>query len=297
MSAMQGGVTQITRTRVGPATARSTRARLGTKTTTMRRVKVGMCDASTSTEAEAATVSETPTAPPAAAAPKSRPETSDCTSVLEEEGDPVSFGTIGVSVGGFLLVYGFGAFFEYFPGQSVSAPMLIYGFIIALLGSALKYAELKPLNCKTFTDADKLRASQATDIQVQVKNDVTRFRYGDEQHMEEALERIFLFGRRAAGGIARRDSPKLVGLKEQVINGTYALVMVFESEKVDLAGWEGRREKIERFFGPGITCEIYQRGELYDVCLISQGKGGSGKDERPDALPQLMPGLKPRQGR
>ena len=236
-----------------------------------------------------------------AGAPRTAPAYSDCTRVVEKEDglniSELSFGTIGVTVGLSMLLYGFGAFFNYLPGQSGSAPLLIYGFIISLLGSALKYAQLDPLDCRTYEDADKLRASQATDIQVQVKSDTTRYRYGDEQHLEEALERIFLFGRRAAGGIARRDSPELVGLQERVINGFYALVLVFESPKVDIAGWEGRREKIERFFGPDISCEIYERpGDLYDVCLISNGKGGSGTDSRPDALPQLMPGLQPRRG-
>ena len=171
-----------------------------------------------------------------AGAPRTAPAYSDCTRVVEKEDglniSELSFGTIGVTVGLSMLLYGFGAFFNYLPGQSGSAPLLIYGFIISLLGSALKYAQLDPLDCRTYEDADKLRASQATDIQVQVKSDTTRYRYGDEQHLEEALERIFLFGRRAAGGIARRDSPELVGLQERVINGFYALVLVFESPKV-----------------------------------------------------------------
>lgn len=30
---------------------------------------------------------------------------------------------------------------------------------------------------------------------MQVREDVTRYRYGDEQHLEEALARVFLFNR------------------------------------------------------------------------------------------------------
>ena len=126
------------------------------------------------------------------AAPRTAPAYSDCTRVVEKEDglniSELSFGTIGVTVGLSMLLYGFGAFFNYLPGQSGSAPLLIYGFIISLLGSALKYAQLDPLDCRTYEDADKLRASQATDIQVQVKSDTTRYRYGDEQHLEEALD-------------------------------------------------------------------------------------------------------------
>ena len=29
---------------------------------------------------------------------------------------------------------------------------------------------------------------------MQVRSDVTRYRYGDEQHLEEALKRIFKYG-------------------------------------------------------------------------------------------------------
>ena len=55
-----------------------------------------------------------------------------------------------------------------------------------------QYAELKPVECKTTAAALPLREAQATDIQKQVKSDVTRYRYGDEQHLDEALNRILM---------------------------------------------------------------------------------------------------------
>jgi hypothetical protein len=126
----------------------------------------------------------------------------------------------------------------------VSSLLLIYGFIISLIGFALKYAQLDPLECVTYRvrrdgrrrslaptvstfdrspfqltdehfqitsfypsrpvrrpltfsllrppqDALALRESQTTAILTQVRNDVTRYRYGDEQHLEEALGFIF----------------------------------------------------------------------------------------------------------
>ena len=64
-----------------------------------------------------------------------------------------SFGTIGLSVGLPLLLYGFCAYFSFLPGADISALMLIYGFPISLIGFALKYAELEPLTCVTYEDA------------------------------------------------------------------------------------------------------------------------------------------------
>ena len=194
-----------------------------------------------------------------------------------------------------MLVYGFCSYFHYLPGdESISSLVLIYGFIIALLGFARKYAELPPLECVVYADADALRASQATDIQVQVKNDVTRFRYGDEEHLEEAIERVFMSGR--AGGVPRRNLPTLVGLEERVVDGLYALVLQCDCPKLAFEDFAKRQDKFTSFFGPGVKAQISEFGAAkVEVALVSEGQGGSGKDTRPDVMPQLMPGLQPRQ--
>ncbi len=105
-----------------------------------------------------------------------------------------------------------------------------------------------------------------------MREDVTRYRYGDEQHLEEALDRIFRFGKVQASiagpgvtdvhailrkeakeslaafketvkwqsltgisacdvllqggskGVPRRFTPVLKGVREEVIDGAYALV-------------------------------------------------------------------------
>merc|ERR1711990_977642 len=133
----------------------------------------------------------------------------------------VSFGTIGMSVGLPLLLYGFGAYFSFLPGTGVSAIMLIYGFPISLIGFALKYAELLPLECEAYEDAVNVREEQATAVLTQLRNDVTRYRYGDEQHLEEAMNIVFKFNR--PGGLQKRQRPKLVGVSEQMVNGRYAI--------------------------------------------------------------------------
>ena len=73
-------------------------------------------------------------------------------------------------------------------------------------------------------------------------------RYGDEQHLEEALDRIFRIGKQ--GGLPRRLAPLLKGLREVVEDGAYTLVLEFES-KLTPEQWEERQPKIQSFFGPG----------------------------------------------
>lgn len=182
-----------------------------------------------------------------------------------------SFGTIGLIVGVALLSYGFGAYFTVLPGSEWSALMLTYGFPLSVIGFALKYAELKPVPCVTYEDAFKLREAQATEILVQVRSDVTRFRYGDEQHLEEALKRIFKYG--MGGGISKRYAPVLQSIREEVRGqGRYCLTLIFEAKNLKLSDFEERQPKFQSFFGPGVVAEIAEGdGEhLYEVRLIAQ---------------------------
>jgi len=181
-----------------------------------------------------------------------------------------SFGTIGLTVGTALLSYGFGAYFTILPGSEWSAIMLTYGFPLAVIGFALKYAELKPVACVTYKDAFLLRESQATDILKQVRSDVTRYRYGDEQHLEEALKRIFRYGQ--GGGISRRYAPRLQYIREEVRGeGRYTLTLVFEAKNLKLSDFEDRQAKFQSFFGPGVNAEIAagEKADFYEVRLIT----------------------------
>jgi len=202
----------------------------------------------------------------------------------------VSFGTIGLVTGVALLIYGFGAYFDLLPGGSLSALMLIYGFPATIVGFALKYAELKPVPCKTTPQAMSLRDTKATDIQKQVRQDTTRYRYGDEQHLEEALERIFRYGK--AEGIPRRYGPELRALREEIKDGEYALVLEFESPKLTVEQWMDRQGKFQSFFGPGIVAEMNPVSGGMDVALITDGSGkGKEGNEQGEVLPPLMPGM------
>ncbi|GIL63449.1 hypothetical protein Vafri_17502 [Volvox africanus] len=205
----------------------------------------------------------------------------------------VSFGSILTPIGLGLLVWGFGAYTTLLPGADLSSLFLIYGFPISLLGFALNYAQLKPVPCKTSKVAFDLRGSQMTDIQKQIREDVTRFRYGDEQHLEEALDRIFKPNR--PGGISRKLLPLLTGIREEVTDGAYTLVLEFSSS-LEADKWEAFRPKIQSFFGPGIIARLDKTDGGMDVALVCDGSGTgrTGKDKK-DVLPPLMPGLKARQ--
>eukprot|EP00798_Chlamydomonas_sp_ICE-L_P015610 gene15610-21715_t len=208
----------------------------------------------------------------------------------------VSFGSILVPTGSVLLFFGFGAYFQLWGGGDLSSVALVYGLPATLLGFALSYAQLDPVDCKTNKAALALRDAQMTDIQKQVRDDTTRYRYGDEAHLEEALDRIWRIGK--SGGIPRKFSPVLTGLREEVIDGRYALILQFAS-KLEDDKWIAKEDKYKQFFGPGIVVETSRTGTAsVEVALITDGSGaGRGGGERPEVLPQLMPGLKARQSR
>ncbi|RRT85668.1 hypothetical protein B296_00008575 [Ensete ventricosum] len=130
--------------------------------------------------------------------------------------------------------------------------------------------------------------SHQRDYCLLVRSDVIRYRYGDEQHLDEALKRIFQYG-------------------QVTEDGKYCLVLVFEAKALKLSDFEQRQvyhlfhfnyylltielhidltftilqAKFTSFFGPGIIAEIgdfllpfslWKGGEadLYEVRLISQ---------------------------
>jgi len=208
----------------------------------------------------------------------------------------ISFGTIGLSVGLSFLVYGFGAFFQFLPFGSISSLLLIYGFPISLIGAALQYAKLDPVPCLSYEKAVALRDAQATSIQLQVRSDVTRYRYGDEQHLDEALKRIFRLGQ--AGGIAKKAVPKLTGLREVVTEGMYTLTLEFD-DNCPFEDFDSRQPKIEGFFGPGVKAVLTKTDAGTDVALISTGDSGTIPDEDDlwEILPPLQPGLPARRVR
>ncbi|MGL4879707.1 MAG: DUF2854 domain-containing protein, partial [Waterburya sp.] len=142
-----------------------------------------------------------------------------------------------------------------------------YGIPLLLGGLALKAAELKPVpyTVETSPEIKQLR-SQATPTQEQLRKDVTRYRYGQEAHLDESLAKL---------GLSPTDEerPQLVGIQEQSRDGAYTLLMEYYSPFFSLEEWQQRREKIEKFFGPDIIVEIAQPEESkINVALIENKK-------------------------
>ena len=139
-----------------------------------------------------------------------------------------------------------------------------YGIPLLLGGLALKASELKPVNFSqpTTPAVEQLRKSQATSTQNQIRDDVMRYRYGQQAHLDESLERL---------GLSPTDEerPVLIGLRETEVDGAYTLVLEFASPLMDLDTWQQKQEKIEKFFGPGIRVDLTQPEEdQVDVAMI-----------------------------
>ncbi|BAU65618.1 hypothetical protein STA3757_30070 [Stanieria sp. NIES-3757] len=176
----------------------------------------------------------------------------------------ISLSSLGLTVGSILTVIGFIAYAT--GNATLNLAGLFYGVPILLGGLALKAAELKPIpySVPTSPEIIALREQQATPTQNQLRQDVTRFRYGQEAHLDESLEKI---------GLSPTDEerPELIGLRETATDGVYTLILEFASPFISLEQWQNKQEKIEKFFGPNIKANITQPEErMIDLALIKQ---------------------------
>lgn len=161
---------------------------------------------------------------------------------------------VGLTVGSILTVIGFVA---YGTGNStLNLAGFFYGIPLLLGGLALKAAKLKPIPFlkETTPEVLALRKEKATATQNQLRLDVTRYRYGQEAHLDEALQRL---------GLSPTDDerPILTKIQEDKIDNHYALILYFDSPLIKLETWQEKQEKITKFFGPGIEAKISLAGE------------------------------------
>jgi hypothetical protein len=172
-------------------------------------------------------------------------------------------GFLLLSIGGVLTVVGFVAYFA--ESATLNLVGFFYGIPILLGGLALRASELKPVPFSKPTSETvlALREQQATQTQNQVRADVTRYRYGQEAHLDDALERL---------GLSPNDEarPTLTGLREEMREGAYTLVLEFTSRLIPLEKWQEKQPKIEAFFGPGIRAEIEQpQANAIELALVT----------------------------
>ncbi len=140
-----------------------------------------------------------------------------------------------------------------------------YGVPLLLGGLALKAAELKPVPYRDAPRPEVIAARpQATPTQTQIRKDVTRYRYGQEAHLDTTL---------ASLGLSPSDEerPVLVAIAETLKDGAYTLLLEFDSPAVPLEVWQSKQAKMETFFGPHIAVEIQApEPERVTVALIRQ---------------------------
>lgn len=174
----------------------------------------------------------------------------------------IPLAAVGLTVGGILTLVGF---YAYAVGlNTLNLAGFFYGIPLLLGGLALKAAELKPVpfRVETSPEIKALKEQQATPTQIQLVKDVTRYRYGQEAHLDESLAKVGL-------SPTDEDRPELMAIEETATDGSYTLVMEFYSPFFTLEQWQERQEKIEKFFGPNIKVKITQPEESQiDLALI-----------------------------
>ena len=174
----------------------------------------------------------------------------------------ISLANLALVVGGIIAAVGFAAYFTDKPTLNLAG--FFYGIPLLLGGLALKAAELEPVDFSEPTSAEVLllRESQATDTQNQVRKDITRFRYGQPAHLDDALGRL---------GLAPTDEerPLLQGLREVDVDGAYGLILEFYSPLIPIEVWEEKQDKIATFFGPGLRAQVsHKAGDKIELALI-----------------------------
>lgn len=185
----------------------------------------------------------------------------------------ISLGKWGLILGIGLTALGIAAYIGGYPTLNLAA--FFSGVPLALIGLALKAAELKPIPYSEPPSPElrQLRDAQATPILKLLRQNVTRYRYGHEAHLDESLERLGL-------APSREERPVLKSIREADWDGRYALVLRFASPHVPLESWQERQAKIERFFGPGVQAALTpSESDAIELALIATGEPSAAEAE------------------
>lgn len=172
----------------------------------------------------------------------------------------LSPGSLVTLAGAALTVVGSVAYLG--DNANLSLPTIFYGIPILLGGLALKSSELPPARCLTPPGALRaLRERPESESLRKLLADVSRWRYGQKAHLESSLEALKLWD--------EDDPPQLLEVEEFEHQSRYGLRLSFDLHGVSAERWQERRERLGRFFGPGLEALLEQPapGRL---CLVLQ---------------------------
>jgi len=196
---------------------------------------------------------------------------------FSNKGEP-PFQIRGFSLANLVLILGISitgiSFYSYFTNQnSISSLGFVYGLPIFLGGFALKYAEILPVEVETSPEADAIFEEKATPILRKVKEDVTRHRYGDDAHLDVALEKLDL----VMPGKGFPQMLKITQTKER--GGELGFTMLFQSKDTPYKVWAdpARVRRYETFFGGGVNAEVVKVSKEERLVAIKLVTGESNK--------------------
>tara|TARA_Y100001968_G_C19285852_1_gene681617 strand:- start:164 stop:718 length:555 start_codon:yes stop_codon:yes gene_type:complete len=144
---------------------------------------------------------------------------------------------------------------------NLSVPTLFYGFPIFLGGLALKTTELPPAKkIISINEHSKANEDLPAELEKLIK-DVTRWRYGQNAHLESSLKVLQLWD--------NENPPQLLEIEKMEKNGDYAVRMRFEIAGVTINRWEEKKERLGRFFANGLEAILSApKNGVVDLLLI-----------------------------
>ena len=178
----------------------------------------------------------------------------------------ISLGTLGLTIGSILTIIGFVAYAA--DNATLNLVGFFYGFPLLLGGLALKANEIKPIPfSQTSTSLVlKLRQQQATQTQNKIRQDITRYCYGQDAHLDRTLAYLDL-------SPSDEQRPIVTGLRETEINGAYTLILEFDSPLIPISTWQQKQEKMTKYFAPSVEVRITQpRENKIELALITTQK-------------------------
>lgn len=159
------------------------------------------------------------------------------------------------SAGFILTASSFAGFFLNDGGSdgAVSSLGFVYGIPVFLIGLSLWYAEIQPAELITSPAGDAAWEKYSTKTFNEIKQDVTRHRYGDDAHLDSTLESLGL-------KLPQKKFPKLQTITQEAArDGTQlAFTLTFQSAETPFKVWNDpeRVRRYSKFFGPNVFAEV-----------------------------------------